>query len=241
MLWDNWPVVEEEAILKNMLNDYDKDTLEIYLNDVKLNDDKYDIVNHLVIFKDFLNGENKIVVSYKILNSFYAEVNRVEDTTTIYLYTNHKDMLTLDNDNPRKFKVYFETSTRNNKFIANELSLNPIYRTDYKGFIYLTDEHNEPYSMNIYCNPCRLKAGGYDKVDVSIEVLDILNNPVISKDIGIECNYGIINCDSYTTDMNGVVHIVYCSSYKKSIDTLTAKVLTDDNNVIQKSINIINE
>ena len=50
-----------------------------------------------------------------------------------------------------------------------------------------------------------------------------------------------VNGKSYVTDMNGVVHIVYCSSYKKSIDTLTAKVLTDDNNVIQKSINIINE
>ena len=241
ILNEQFDLTEETKYIELYRNDYDKDTLEIYLNNVKLNDDKYDIVNHLVIFKDFLNGENKIVISYKILNSFYAEVDRVEDTTTIYLYTNHKDMLTLDNDKPRKFKVYFETSTRNNKFIAKELSLNPIYRTDYKGFIYLTDEHNEPYSMNIYCNPCRLKAGGYDKVDVSIEVLDILNNPVISKDIGIECNYGIINCDSYTTDMNGVVHIVYCSSYKKSIDTLTAKVLTDDNNVIQKSINIINE
>lgn len=141
----------------------------------------------------------------------------------------------------KKYKVYFETSTRNNKFIANDLSLNPIYRTDYKGFIYLTDEHNEPYSINIYCNPCRLKAGGYDKVDISIEVLDILGNPVISKDIAVDCNCGILNCESYITDMNGVIHLVYESSYYKAEDILTARVLTDDGSLLEKSITIINE
>ena len=150
-------------------------------------------------------------------------------------------MQTISNDNPRKYKVYFETSTRNNKFIANELSLNPIYRTEYKGFIYLTDEHNEPYSIKIYCNPCRLKAGGYDKVDIAIEVLDILGNPVISKDVAVDCNYGILNCESYITDMNGVIHLVYESSYYKAEDKLTAKVLTDDGSVIEQFITIINE
>ena len=195
----------------------------------------------LVIFNNLLKTGDKITVYYKILNSFYAKIDRENNTTDIYLYTNYQDMQTLSVDNPRKYKVYFETSTRNNKFIANELSLNPIYRTDYKGFIYLTDEHNEPYSLNIYCNPCRLKAGGYDKVDISIEVLDILGNPVISKDVAVDCNCGILNCESYITDINGVIHLVYESSYYKSEDILTAKVLTDDNSVIKKSITIINE
>ena len=141
----------------------------------------------------------------------------------------------------KKCKVYFETSTRNNKFIANELSLNPIYRTDYKGFIYITDDHNEPYSINIYCNPCRLKAGGFDKVDISIEVLDIIGNPVISKNVAVDCSYGILNCESYITDMNGVVHLVYESSYGKSEDILSAKVLNDNGDIIEQSITIINE
>lgn len=141
----------------------------------------------------------------------------------------------------KKYKVYFETSTRNNKFTAKELSLNPIYRTDYKGFIYLTDEHNEPYKMNIYCNPLRLKAGGYDKVDVAIEVLDIMDNPIISKDVAVDCEYGILTCEDYTTDMNGVIHLVYESAYSTCTDKLTAKVLTDDGSVIEQSISIINE
>ena len=141
----------------------------------------------------------------------------------------------------KKYKVYFETSTRNNKFTAKELSLNPIYRTDYKGFIYLTDEHNEPYKMNIYCNPLRLKAGGYDKVDVAIEVLDIMDNPIISKDVAVDCEYGILTCEDYTTDMNGVIHLVYESAYSKCTDKLTARVLTDDGSVIEQSISIINE
>ena len=150
-------------------------------------------------------------------------------------------METLSVKTPRKYKVYFETSTRNNKFIAKELSLNPIYRTDYKGFIYLTDEHNEPYSINIYCNPKIIKAGGYDKVDISIEVLDILGNPVISKNVAVDCKYGILNCENYVTDMNGVVHIVYESSYKSNTDTITAKVTKDDSTTLQESIEIINE
>lgn len=140
----------------------------------------------------------------------------------------------------KKYKIYFETSTRNNKFVAKELSLNPIYRTDYKGFIYLTDEHNEPYKIIIHCNPFRLRAGGYDKVDISIEVLDIMDNPVISKNIAVDCEYGILTCENYTTDMNGVVHLIYESAYNTCTDKLTAKVLTDDSSVIEQSISIIN-
>lgn len=238
---EEFELTEDTKYIELRRNDYDKDTLKVYLNDVELTEDFYNVVNHLIIFNNFLKPGDKISVYYKILNSFYTKIDRINNTIDIYLYTNYQDMQTLSVDKPKKYKVYFETSTRNNKFIANDLSLNPIYRTDYKGFIYLTDEHNEPYSINIYCNPCRLKAGGYDKVDISIEVLDILGNPVISKDVAVDCNCGILNCESYITDMNGVIHLVYESSYYKAEDILTARVLTDDGSLLEKSITIINE
>ena len=238
---EEFNLTEDTKYIELSRNDYDKDTFKIYLNDIELTQDFYTITNHLVIFNNFLKSGDKISVHYKVLNSFYAKIDRENDTTEIYLYTNITDMKSLSSYETRRYKVYFETSTRNNKFIANELSLNPIYRTDYKGFIYLTDEHNEPYSLKIYCNPCRLKAGGYDKVDIAIEVLDILGNPVISKDVAVDCNSGILNCESYITDMNGVIHLVYESSYYKAEDILTAKVLTDDGSVIEQSITIINE
>ena len=238
---EEFELTEDTKYIELRRNDYDKDTLKVYLNDVELTEDFYNVVNHLIIFNNFLKPSDKISVYYKILNSFYTKIDRINNTTDIYLYTNYQDMQTLSVDKPKKYKVYFETSIRNNKFIANDLSLNPIYRTDYKGFIYLTDEHNEPYSINIYCNPCRLKAGGYDKVDISIEVLDILGNPVISKDVAVDCNCGILNCESYITDMNGVIHLVYESSYYKAEDILTARVLTDDGSLLEKSITIINE
>ena len=41
--------------------------------------------------------------------------------------------------------------------------------------------------------------------------------------------------------MNGVVHIVYESSYKSNTDTITAKVTKDDSTTLQESIEIINE
>lgn len=141
----------------------------------------------------------------------------------------------------KKHKVYFETGTHNNKFIAEDLSLNPIYRTDYKGFIYLTDEHFDAYYLNIYCNPKSIFAGGYDKVDISIEVLDINKNPIINRKVEVDNVYGILNIDNNFTDMNGVIHLVYESALSQCVDTITAKVLLDDNSVLQKSIEIINK
>ena len=128
----------------------------------------------------------------------------------------------------KKYKVMFETNKQTNKFVAKKLSLNPVYRTDYSGFIYLTEEHNVPYKIKIWCNPKRVKAGGLDSVDVQIEVLDIINNPVIAKEVKIDCNNGTLRCDDYETDMNGVVHAIYESSYFNGVDTITAKVLLDD-------------
>lgn len=216
-------------------NRYDPLNLHIYLDGTEMDSSLYDIVNHLVIFKDFITASHTITVEYCILYSFIPVIDRKKDTTVLYFHTG------VGIDMPVKAKVYFETNKRNNKFVANELSLNPIYRTDYEGFIYLTDDHNEPYEIRIFCNPKRLKAGGFDSVDISIEVVDVMNNPVISKDVAVDCGHGILNADTYTTDMNGVVHIVYESSYTKCTDTFKASVLKDDGTVVEQSIEIINE
>lgn len=216
-------------------NRYDPLNLHIYLDGTEMDSSLYDVVNHLVIFKDFITASHTVTVEYCILYSFIPVIDRKKDTTVLYFHTG------IGIDMPVKAKVYFETNKRNNKFVANELSLNPIYRTDYEGFIYLTDDHNEPYEIRIFCNPRRLKAGGFDSVDISIEVVDVMNNPVISKDIAVDCGHGILNANTYTTDMNGVVHIVYESSYTKCTDTFKASVLKDDGTVVEQSIEIINE
>ena len=62
-----------------------------------------------------------------------------------------------------------------------------------------------PYKIKIWCNPKRVKAGGVDTVDIQIEVLDIINNPIINthgmssftnhflyKDV--RCNLYVIAC-----------------------------------------------
>ena len=226
---------EQTKYVQIQNNGYDQNNFHVYLDNEEMDIMSFNVTNHLVIFNDFIPEGHEIKISYCILYSFIAKIDRINNTTTIYLHTGEGI------DMPTKCKVYFETGTKNNKFIANDLSLNPIYRTDYKGFIYLTDEHNEPYTLNIYANPLRIKAGGYDKLDISIEVLDIQGNPIISKDVAVDCDYGILNCESYVTDMNGVIHIVYESAYKACTDTLTAKVLKDDGSLIKQSISIINE
>ena len=227
-------LTEETKYLELASNRYDSN-IKVFIDGEELNTAYYRIINHLIIFNDFIGIGHTVKVEYYLMYSFIATVDRENNETIIYLYTG--DGIEM----PEKCKVFFETGTRNNKFIAQDLSLNPIYRTDYKGFIYLTDEHTEPYELKIYCNPKRLRAGGYDRVDVSIEVLDIKGNPVVSKDVAVDCEYGILNCESYETDINGVIHLVYESAYLKCTDTLTARVLTDNGTVIGQTITIINE
>ena len=243
---DYYTMETSEKYVHLKRNDYELDTVNVYINNVLAPQTSYVMQNHLLIFNDFLNVGDVVWVEYRIKHSFYAVIDRIANTTTLYIYTD-KDTCKVDNGTAvppelrRRYKVYFETSKRNNKFIAEDLSLNPIYRTEYKGFIYLTDEHNDVYRIKLYCNPLRIKAGGYDKVDVQVEVLDIQDNPVISKKVAVSCNYGIINCDNYVTDMNGVVHFVYESSVLPSIDTIKAQVVADNGVVIEDFVSIVNE
>lgn len=214
-------------------NDFELETVKVWINDDEVID--YTIVNHLLMFKNFLEINDVITITYNIKNSFYTEIDRINNTTVITVYTD-KDTNTASD---KKFKVIFETNKQTNKFVAKKLSLNPVYRTDYSGFIYLTEEHNTPDKIKIWCNPKRVKAGGLDSVDVQIEVLDVIDNPVIAKEIKLDCNNGTLKCDNYETDMNGVVHAIYESSYLKGVDTITATVILDNGiTSIQESINI---
>lgn len=228
-------IKEKTKYIELKYNNYDPDSLSIWINDDIINTEDYEITNHLIILKEKeLNADDQIIVLYNILRSFYVDVDRKSNITNIYLYSGVNIPM------PEKVKIMFETNTKNNKLIAKHLSLNPIYRTDYSGFIYLTNEHNEPYTLNMYCNPKRIKSGGHDRVDVQIEVLDILNNPIIGKKITVDCKHGILFCDSYETDINGIVHLVYESSWLPSSDTITASCMIDDFEKITKSINITN-
>ena len=226
----------KENYIELKRNDFELETMKVWINDDEIED--YSIVNHLLMFKNFLDINDIITVTYNIKNSFYTEIDRKNNTTIITVYTD-KDTFALPDEyeetiddititHRKKYKVMFETNKQTNKFVAKKLSLNPVYRTDYSGFIYLTEEHNVPYKIKIWCNPKRVKAGGLDSVDVQVEVLDIINNPVIAKEVKIDCNNGTLRCDDYETDMNGVVHAIYESSYFSGVDTITAKVLLDD-------------
>ena len=226
----------KENYIELKRNDFELETMKVWINDDEIED--YSIVNHLLMFKNFLDINDIITVTYNIKNSFYTEIDRKNNTTIITVYTD-KDTFALPDEyeetiddititHRKKYKVMFETNKQTNKFVAKKLSLNPVYRTDYSGFIYLTEEHNVPYKIKIWCNPKRVKAGGLDSVDIQVEVLDIINNPVIAKEVKIDCNNGTLRCDDYETDMNGVVHAIYESSYFSGVDTITAKVLLDD-------------
>ena len=237
---------DDQHYIKLSRNDFDIKTLTVTLNEEPFEDFK--IVNNLIIFNVNPKINDKIQVRYNILNSFYTEIDYEKDKTQMTIYSDYDSEIAKREESQtlkHKYKVYFETNKTNNKFVATNLSLNPIYRTDYKGFIYLTDEHNEPYTINIYRNPKYIKSGGYDKIDVSIECLDYEGNPVIAKDIDIDCDSGILNFDNtdakHLTDINGVIHVLYESAIEPCIDVLTARTTTDNGKVIEASVEIINE
>lgn len=240
---------KHENYLELKRNDFELETIKVWVNDDEVTD--YSIVNHLLMFKNFLNIEDVVTINYNIKNSFMVSINRKLDTTNILVYTD-KDTFKLPDEydevidkttvikHKKKFKVMFETNKQNNKFVAKGISLNPVYRTDYSGFIYLTEEHNIPHKITIWCNPRRVKAGGADSVDIQIEVLDIIGNPIIAKEVKVDCSNGTIICENYETDMNGVVHLVYQSSHLPGVDIVKAKVLLDDDLTnIQNEIEII--
>lgn len=235
-------LVEDAKYYELRRNDYEKTTLKVLVNGSFRNSITYNVVNHLIIFNEPLSTGDVLHVEYMVPNSFVAVIDRENDTTYIYTYSNKSSyMLNSIGGQRIKYKVFFETNKEDNKFVAEDLSLNPVYRTDYEGFIYLTDEHNEPDKIRIFCDPLRLRAGGYDKTDVSVEVVDIHNNPVINKRVEVDCIYGILTVDSTVTDINGVIHLVYESSFAAAVDTLTARTLKDDNTVVEASIQIISE
>ena len=246
-LTEVYDVTIKEKYIELKRTDFEIDTVKIYINDDLLDKEEYQIVNHLILFNDYYDIGDTITITYNVENSFYVDIDRENNLTTIYPYKNQEDYelpdeyMVDDEEVKKKYKVMFETNVQTNKYVNNNLSLNPTYRTEYNGFIYLTEEHNVPYKINIWCNPRRIKANGLDSVDISVEVLDIIDNPIINKTVKIDCNYGTIICDNYNTDMNGVIHAVYKSSYLACDDHVIAKVLMDDETTnIQEEIIITN-
>lgn len=226
-------VFENPRRLKHFeLSSNQYDSLVILIDDVEINESEYETRDHLVIFKEPINADS-LEARYYIKRSFIADIDYKENTTTLKFYTG-KDIVM-----PDKFKVFFETNKTNNKF-STELSMNPVYRTDYKGFIYITEDHNDVDHINVFCNPTTLYAGGYDKIDVIIEVLDSIGNPVIAKEVGIDCKYGMIKAENIITDFNGVVHVIYKSSLTPTTDEIKVKVIKDDLSTIERTVVIEN-
>lgn len=198
-------------------------------------------------YGNFENNNENLMDIISDVYSWFTKYDRPTDFGMFSLLTRSPQYIineikrTEFTETEKKYKIFFETNKVNNKFAANDLSLNPIYRTEYKGFIYLTDEHNNANSINIYCNPTRLVKGGFDRVDISIEVLDEFKNPVIGIPINANCSVGILTADSNKTDMNGVIHYVYESANAEATDTVSFFLVKEDGTKLENSIVITSE
>jgi hypothetical protein len=149
-----------------------------------------------------------------IINSFIALLDIENKTTTIKAHANSL----IENA-----RVMFETNERDNRKSVRHLSMNPIYNTDYKGFIYVSYDIFEPKTITIHANPVAVKADGKDGVTVNIILTDALGNPTPGEELTIETIIGTIDCKDFMTDANGVVTLRYTASHSTGVDEIKVK------------------
>lgn len=206
-------------IFKLSYKDIDASSIEIYVDEVKLDLD-FNVVNNFIFVDISPDVDRYISFKYKIINSFYVDYNIENDCIDIYI--NPKDNIT-------KALIQYETNEFDNKRSINYLSLNPIHNVDYQGYIYITDEVYEPYEIYAHYNPNYVYANGVDNIIICLEVVDKYYNPVIGEEVNIDCLYGDIEVDSYITDTNGVVRFRYYSSTEACEDTITTSCFSNVN------------
>lgn len=206
-------------VFKLSYKDIDSASIEIYVDEVKLDLD-FNIVNNFIFVDVDPDTDRYITFKYKLINSFYVDYNIENNCIDVYL--NPKNNIT-------KALIQYETNEFDNKRSINYLSLNPIHNVDYQGYIYITDEVYEPYKIYAHYNPNYVYANGVDNIIICLEVVDKYYNPVINEEVNIDCLYGNIEIESYVTDNNGVVRFRYYSSTEACDDIITASCFSNIN------------
>lgn len=222
----------KESYYKNTNNCYtlterniDIKYLKVYINETLIKD--FEIQNNIIT----LNSDYEydyVVVEYRVLNSFVANYSYHSDSMEITLHT-EKDI-----DNA---VVKYETNLSDNRKELKNISLNPIYNTDSKGFIYISYEDNIINNINIHCNPKSVLANGIDSINLYFEALDELGNPVQNIELNSYAVSGTLIVENNITDQNGVVCAKYISCNEVLTDTI--KVF-ESTNSISKEIHIYN-
>lgn len=201
-----------DGIFQLTEHDIDIKTFKVKLNGDLITD--YTLSQNILTIPTslFKSKSDVVEVTYRVNNSFVANYNYYANTCEITVHTETE----ID-----RAKVKYETNLNDNRLEIKNISLNPIYNTDSKGFIYLAYEDNVIDKINIYANPLSVLANGIDSTQIYYQVVDNIGNPVQGVELSSYCNYGSLLIEDNITDENGVVTARYISSNEPQNDTVT--------------------
>ena len=200
--------------IKLTYTNIDKRTIYIHLNGEVLNNsiNTYTVVNNYLFFNNKFNDSDVIKVQYKILNSFCVNYNIENELITVSINPHNSD---------NKARVKYETNEFDNRVPVKHLSLNPIYNSRNQGFIYLSNDTNEPNNIEIYTTTSYVYANSKDNINICVKLVDKYGNPVPGEILSISCGFGSISKFNEETDINGVVSFKYISTVIQCTDYIT--------------------
>lgn len=201
----------------------DEPTLEIKINNAIVNKNLYTLKGNFLIFNDTVESNTIINLKYMIKNSFMITYDEL----------NSKAIIKVNVSSPlTDVRIGYENNVSNNKKLLVQLSLNPIYNVNNKGFIYISYEDYEPVMIKAYTNPTTLWANGKDCTTIYVKLVDKYNNPVVGEKIVIgnipiittdpptELPLGTVEISNEYTDINGIRAIRYISTTTPCIDDI---------------------
>ena len=160
----------------------------------------------------------QIRLTYRLRNSFVALISEKLNQTLIKIHT---DKPLDSNETLDKAYVSFETNIVSNKRVLSHLSFNPLYNTQYEGFVYLSNDVEPVKSLKVLANPTVFKPRQVDHTTIYVQALDRYGNPVPGELIQVSETVGTIESVQHVTDQNGVAVFRYHSPKGLGYEVLT--------------------
>lgn len=220
-------ISSKQKIFELNYKNIDLKSLEIKCDNVLVDISKFDLLSNVIEFKEYVKEKTIVDVKYKLRNSFIVT----------YDIPNNEAILLVNTDSPiTNARVQYETNLMDNKKALSNISLNPIYNIDNKGFIFISYEDFAAVTLKVYSNPGELIANGKDCTTIFAKLEDAYGNPVSGEKLIIENYLGTVEVDDYITDYNGVVSMLYTSTITPTIDT----IIVSTSSGLKDSVKIIN-
>lgn len=211
--------------LKNF--DIDPDSVRVYVDNwLHFGYKIYDNILEL----DYPVAEGlTLSIRYKVFNSFILNYDEAKDTGVIELhprtpYNGH-------------FRVFYEQEEETFERELHHLSLNPIQNPIHSGFVYMSDETQEPQELIITPTCKEIYANGLNQMEVIVMVLDKNKNPIPKVLVNSVVALGLIDSSEKETDENGIAVYTYTSYSDNAVDVFKSAV-TDHLGAEAKIINV---